>query len=311
MPEISIVMPVWQPRPEWLREAVRSALAADVDLELIVVDDGNAEPVRPLLDGVDDPRLVHLRVEHGGVSHARNAGTAAAAGRFLRYIDADDVVEEQSTTRLLTLARDGAISYEDTVVCDEELRPVKRISSRLSGDIAVPTLLGQFDSRHVSMVFPAEVIHRAGPWDTRMRVRQDFDFVLRCVEQAPVVPGEGTATFYRRHGSSATRSRGAVDAAEASTRIIVRTFFERHPELRGTAVERSARRMVYGAEARSAVQQDRPLVAVGRAFRLLPLAPGEAAGVTLRAAKRAARLSGAAMSRTTAPARAALLRRAR
>ena len=138
-----MVMPVWRPRPEWLREAVRTALDADVDLELIVVDDGNPEPVDALLDGVDDPRVVHLRVPHGGVSHARNAGTARATGRFLRYVDADDVTAERSTERLLALARDGVIAYEDTLVCDEELRPVKSISSRLQGDVAVRTGMGR------------------------------------------------------------------------------------------------------------------------------------------------------------------------
>ena len=304
-------MPVWEPRAEWLQEAVRSALAADVDLELIVIDDGNPEPVRALLDGVDDSRLVHLRVPHGGVSHARNAGTAQATGRFLRYADADDITAEHSTERLLILARGGAIAYEDTLVCDEELRPVKRISSRLSGDVAVPTLLGRFECRHVSMLFPAEVVRRAGPWDSRLRLLEDFDFVLRCVEHAPVVPGEGTATLYRRHGASATLGRGAAAEAQRARRIVVEGFFDRHAELRRTPVGRQAQRMVYAAEARAAVQQDRPLLAVARTLRLLPLAPREAVDIMLRAARRAARLSSAATTRTTAPARAFLTRRAR
>ena len=311
VPEVSMIMPVWNPRTDWLLEAVRSALAADVDLELIVVDDGNPDPIRGLLDAVDDRRLVPLRVPHGGASQARNAGTAAATGRFIRYVDADDVTAERSTERLLALARDGAIAYEDTLVCDEELRPVKRITSHLQGDVAVPTLLGRFESRHVSMLFPAEVVHRAGPWDSRLRLLEDFDFVLRCVEQAPVVPGEGTATLYRRHGASATLGPDAVTDAERARRTVVRGFFDRHPELRRTAVDRAARRMLYGAEARTAVHQDRPLLAVVRAARLLPLAPREAAGVTWRAARCAARLSSAATSRTTAPARAVLTRRAR
>ncbi|MGY1735366.1 glycosyltransferase [Geodermatophilus sp. SYSU D00684] len=302
MPEVSLVMPVWRPRAEWLREAVRAALDPDVDLELIVVDDGNPEPVRALLDDVDDPRLVHLRVPHGGVSHARNAGTERAAGRFLRYVDADDVTAEGSTQRLLALARDGAVSYEDTLVCDEELRPVKRISSRLRGDVTVPTVLGRFECRHVSMLFPAEVVRRAGPWDGRLRLLEDFDFVLRCVEQAPVVPGEGTATLYRRHDASATLGEGAVADAQRARQVVVDGFLARHPELRRTPVAREARRMVRAAGARAALQQDRPLAAVAHAVPLLPFAPRRAAGITLQAVRRAVRLSGAARTRTTARA---------
>jgi glycosyltransferase involved in cell wall biosynthesis len=56
-PLVSLVMPVWRPRPDWLLQAVRSALAQrDCELELIVVDDGNAEPLDALLAEVRDPR---------------------------------------------------------------------------------------------------------------------------------------------------------------------------------------------------------------------------------------------------------------
>lgn len=308
--EVSLVMPVWRPEPAWLLEAVDSALGEhDVDLELVVVDDGNDVPVADLLaDRLADPRLRVVRVEHGGVSAARNAGTEAATGEYLRYVDADDVVELGSTARLRALADPGTIAYEDTLVRDEASGRTFRISSRLRGSIAVECLLGEFHSRHVSMLFPREVVRRAGPWDPRLRVREDFDFVLRCLEQAPVVPGEGTATTYRRHSASATRSGRAVEDAEHASRLVVAGFFTRHPALRGSPTEREAWRRLRDAEARTALGQDRPLRAVRRATPLLRRDPVEAARWYYRAARSAARLSGAATARTTARARAALRR---
>ena len=69
VPDISLVMPVWRPRAEWLHEAVRSALdQRDCDLELIVVDDGNDDAVSDMLADVIDPRMRHIKVAHGGVS---------------------------------------------------------------------------------------------------------------------------------------------------------------------------------------------------------------------------------------------------
>jgi glycosyltransferase involved in cell wall biosynthesis len=308
-PEISLVMPVWRPDPGWLHEAVRSALGQqDCDLELVVVDDGNDVPVAEVLAEVVDPRLRHLRIPHAGVSAARNAGIDVAKGRFVRFVDADDVLEPGSTARLRALARDDLISYEDTVVCDEQLTPRYRISSRLAGHIAVPCLLGKFDSRHVSMLFPAEVVRRAGPWDSRLRVRQDFDFVLRCLEHAAVVPGEGTATFYRRHDASATRSENAVRDAQRSSRIVVTGFFERHPELCGSPVHREAWARLLRAEAGTALDRGRPLAALRLATPLFRLAPRSAAGLYLRAGRKSLRLSGAASARTTARARAVLWR---
>lgn len=310
--EVSVVMPVWRPQPEWLREAVDSVLGqSDVDLELIVVDDGNDEPVADLLTvHATDPRLRVLRVPHGGVSAARNAGVEASVGEYLRFLDADDVCEPGSTARLRALADAGTVSYEDTLVRDEASGRTYRISSRLRGSIAVECLLGEFDSRHVSMLFPREVVRRAGPWDPRLRVREDFDFVLRCLEHAPVVPGEGTATTYRRHDASATRSARAVEDAEQASRLVVAGFFGRHPELRGTPTEREAWRRLHDAEARTALHQERPLRAARLATPLVRLAPQQAARWYYRAARRAVRLSGAATARTTARARAVLRRTA-
>ena len=285
-------MPVWQPHRPWLLEAVHSALGQrSCAVEVVVVDDGNGQRVEELLSDVADRRLRHVRVEHGGVSHARNAGLAAASAPFIRFVDADDVSELDSTARLLELAAGGAIAYEDTVVCDPELQPKRRISSRLAGDISVPCLLGRFDSRHVSMLFPRTVIEAAGPWDTRLRVREDFDFVLRCLEHAPAVPGEGTATYYRRHDASATRSQSAIREAERATRAVVAGFFSRHPQLRGTSVEREVRARMHAAESTTALTADRPLEALGHVGPLLRVAPREAAGLAYRVGRCAVRLA--------------------
>ena len=63
-----------------------------------------------------------IRVAPGGVSHARNAGVAAAGGDYIRFIDSDDVLEPGSCARLLALAGAGgqpAIAYGATLNCDE------------------------------------------------------------------------------------------------------------------------------------------------------------------------------------------------
>jgi glycosyltransferase involved in cell wall biosynthesis len=302
--DVSLIMPVWRPHGPWLQEAVRSALDQDgVDLELVVVDDGNEVPVAELLGDLDDSRLRHVRVDHGGVSAARNAGLRAASGAFVRFVDADDVLETGSTRRLRALASAETISYEDTVLCDEQLRPRSRISSRLRGDVVVPCLLGRFDTRHVSMLFPRAVVDSAGPWDPTLRVAEDFDFVLRCLEHAEAEPGEGTATYYRRHDASATRSPEAVRDAQLARRAILTGFFARHPDLRSTPVWREAWTGIHRDEAGTALYRGELARAARSALPLVRLAPRKGLRFCLRLARRAARLSGAATARTIGRAR--------
>lgn len=254
-PLVSLVMPVWRPRRQWLLEAVRSSLDQQGSrIELIVVDDGNPDPVAPLLDGVDDPRLRIIRIEHAGASGARNAGSAEARGEWLRFVDADDVVAPASTARLLDLAGSDArvITYGATAFCDEALRPVWVMRSRVEGSATVSMLLGRWAVRLPSVLIPRRVVEDVGPWDPAMTISEDWDFLLRAVEHAPVRGCRAIVYYYRRHPESAVGVRAVASqhrphgpspahdptpGVTAAERVAAR-YFDRHPDQRGSRLER-------------------------------------------------------------------------
>lgn len=242
-PEVSLIMPAWRPRADWLKVAVRSALDEDAAaIELIVVDDGSEPPVATLLEGIADPRLRVVRVEHRGPYAARDAGIEVAGGAFLRFVDADDFVEPGSTGRLLALAREApeAIAYGGTLMCDEDLNPQRVVTAQRADGAVEQCVLGGFDAYVVSMVFPRPVVERAGRWaEADFPVSGDWDFVLRCLEQAPARKLDEVVTRYRRHASSITRTAD-VAAGARSGRMVLERYFERHPEQRGGELERRA-----------------------------------------------------------------------
>jgi len=268
-PDVTLVMPVWRPRVDWFRHAVESALAQEDCLcELVVVDDGNDEPVDALLSGVSDGRVSVVRVRHGGQAAACNAGIDRARGRYVRFVDADDALEPGSTARLLRLAagRDDVISYGFTVVCDAELEPRRTIASLLEGDVVEACLLGRFDVRHESLLFPQRVIALAGNWADGFAVSADWDFTLRALEHAAVRLDPEPATFYRRHGESMT-GVASVAAGEADRLRIVERFFERHPGLRGKRLERRAYASLYRDSAVAYAHLRNPRSALDRLVR--------------------------------------------
>jgi glycosyltransferase involved in cell wall biosynthesis len=240
---VSLIMPAWRPRADWLRKAVASALEEDgCELELIVVDDGCEEPVSPLLAEVADPRLRILRIDHAGPYAARNAGIAAARGTLVRFVDSDDVVEPGSTGRLAALAggEGERLAYGATLMCDEDLAPTRTVSSELEGDVTATCVLGGFEVFLTAIVFPRTVIERAGRWEeTAFAVSGDWDFVLRAVEQAPVRRLDEVVARYRRHSSSITKSADVAAGARAG-RLVLDRYFARHPEQRGSSLERRA-----------------------------------------------------------------------
>jgi glycosyltransferase involved in cell wall biosynthesis len=276
-PFVSLVMPVWRPRPDWLLQAVRSALAQrDCELELIVVDDGNAEPVDELLAKVRDPALRLVRAPHGGPSEARNAGVAEARGRLIRFVDADDVYEPDSTARLARLigGDDDVVAYGRTVFCDEELRPVWTMTTRLEGWIAAEAVLGHFRVRVQSLLFPAAVVRAAGPWDPSFPVCHDLDFIARALEHARVRSDPAVATWYRKHGESVT---SGFERGDDDIRRVIEGYLERHPERRGTGFERRAGASRHAVAARARATRGMVAPALRRLARSLALDPREAA----------------------------------
>lgn len=281
---VSVIVPAWRPRRDWLRDAVTSILdERDCELELLVVDDGSEEPVEDLLASIEDPRLRILRVEHGGPYAARDAGIAAARGEFIRFFDADDVAEPGSTGRLLALARDesGTVAYGATLMCDARLAPLRIVGSDLEGDVTEACVMGGFEVFLVSFLFPRAVVDQAGRWtEAEFPVSGDWDFVLRALEHAPVRRLDQVVTRYRRHGTSVTKTADIAAGTRAGELVLGR-YFTRHPEQRGTRLERRAYVRLYLDRARAHVWTGQYRLAarqLARAARRDPVAALAAAG---------------------------------
>jgi glycosyltransferase involved in cell wall biosynthesis len=89
LPAVSIVVPVYN--AAWcVGRAIDSVLAQGFrDFELIVVDDGSTDNTAAVLASYG-PALRIVGKPNGGLSSARNAGMAAARGRYIAFLDADD-----------------------------------------------------------------------------------------------------------------------------------------------------------------------------------------------------------------------------
>ncbi|MFC1584579.1 glycosyltransferase family 2 protein [Fibrobacterota bacterium] len=91
MPDISVIIPVYN-RKHTLKRAVDSVLLQDgVDWELVVVDDGSDDGTATLLrQYAGDGRITVLEQPNRGVSSARNAGVRASRAGYLAFLDSDD-----------------------------------------------------------------------------------------------------------------------------------------------------------------------------------------------------------------------------
>jgi len=91
-PQVTVVVPTHN-RRALLAQTMRTVLwQRDVDLEVIVVDDGSTDGTKDVVAAISDPRVRLLRIDAPeGVSVARNLGAAAGQGEWLAFCDDDDL----------------------------------------------------------------------------------------------------------------------------------------------------------------------------------------------------------------------------
>ena len=89
---ISVIMPVYDPKPDELERAIRSVLEQDMpDYEFIICDDGSRNNVKELVENFSDPRIKYLRNEQNmGCAYSLNRCIETAQGELLIRQDADD-----------------------------------------------------------------------------------------------------------------------------------------------------------------------------------------------------------------------------
>lgn len=121
-PLVSIIVPVYKTEP-YLAACLDSVLGQTVrDIEVVVIDDGSPDACPVLCDeyAARDSRVTVIHQPNGGRSAARNAGIAAAKGRWIGFVDSDDWIEPDMYETLLDAAER----------CDAQIAVCGRVEER-------------------------------------------------------------------------------------------------------------------------------------------------------------------------------------
>ena len=107
MPEISIIVPIYNVE-QYLKRCVDSILAQTFkDFELILVDDGSPDSCPFICDEYAriDSRIKVIHKANGGPSDARNAGLEMAMGNYIAFVDSDDWIASDTYEYLYELIK--------------------------------------------------------------------------------------------------------------------------------------------------------------------------------------------------------------
>lgn len=194
-PMFSIVVATLNARA-LLGRTLASLQAQDlVDWELQLIDAASADGTADLARALGDARIQVLSEPDQGIADAWNKGVHRSRGRWLIFLGAGDELPANALRRLArAVPADGApaVLYGDTALLAEDGgiqlnygRPIAAGGPRLG-----------FPFLHPACATHRAVFHQIGPFDTRLRIAIDGDFLLRAWRQGlPFVQADHTVVM--------------------------------------------------------------------------------------------------------------------
>ena len=205
---ISIITPCYNSE-KYIAETIQSVLNQGFEnWEWWIVDDKSSDKSVEVIRQFDDPRIHLIALDkNAGAAEARNIGLEKASGRFITFLDSDDVWLPHflETSLNFLIENNEELVYATYKRCDEDLEPVLEdflaedniTYKRILYNCPIPMLTAMYDSKRIGKVRIPEV-----------DMREDYAMwieILRKIPQARAI--REPLAIYRIRKSSYSRNK--------------------------------------------------------------------------------------------------------
>src|SRR5205809_4788505 len=210
MPEVTVIMPMRNARP-FVTEALQSILVErEIELEVIVIDDGSTDGSGVAVSAIDDPRVRMVAGPGEGIAAAFNVGLAESMGKIIMRCDADDRYPPQRISHQVRWLREhadfgavcGAFAAMDARGRSELPFHLPADASERSDELRA----GEIRTHLCTFAVRAEIFEKIGGARNFFVVGEDLDLQLRLGEACRVWYVPQTTYVYRLHDASITHS---------------------------------------------------------------------------------------------------------
>jgi len=131
MDMVSVITPAWNSE-KYIEETIRSVQRQSyTNWEMIIVDDGSTDNTVKIVENISKNdtriRLIKLK-ENGGAAKARNCALMEAGGRFIAYLDADDIWKPDKLKKQVQFMQENRYGFSCTSyeVIDDSGKPLNK-----------------------------------------------------------------------------------------------------------------------------------------------------------------------------------------
>lgn len=185
-PRIAVLMPVFNPRPEWLQAAIDSVRAQVYPhWELCIADDASTDPaIRPLLEAASatDARIkVVFRSQNGHISACSNSALTLVEAPWIALLDHDDLLPADA----LAWVADAINKHPQACLfySDEDKLAIdgRRFGPYFKSDWNPVLMEAQNMVSHLG-VYATALVRGVGGFREGFEGSQDYDLAWRCLE---------------------------------------------------------------------------------------------------------------------------------
>jgi hypothetical protein len=222
-PFVSVVIPLYNKADSILETLCSAAGQIDVEFEIVVVDDGSTDGGARLVETTGVPQLRLIQQANAGVSAARNRGIAAAEGKWIALLDADDLWSSDHLACLLNAVEDGVTiaAFSNLRLQSRGGRPLieRKIAAQKVDDYFSFALSnGGYPMSSSSLLVRRDELMAAGLFAIGISAGEDIDMWCRLACRGPFVYNARLSTTYNDVRSPSNR-------AGSGAREVVRPLF--------------------------------------------------------------------------------------
>lgn len=194
---VSVITPVYN-RLDYLEETIDSVLKQSyTDFEFLIIDDYSTQNIEEFVSGYSDPRIKFLNNNRKkGAQGARNTGLIESKGRWIAFLDSDDIWMPDKLDKQLEVMISSGSKFSFTnwyVKSNEEISVHKNIT----GNIYKSNFIGTFSS----VVICSDLISKVGLLDEDLVSCQDWDYWIRVLKYQEALHIEEPLLIYRKVGN--------------------------------------------------------------------------------------------------------------
>jgi GT2 family glycosyltransferase/ADP-heptose:LPS heptosyltransferase len=185
-PLVSVIIPTFN-RQDSIKEALESVLAQTFqDFEAIVINDGGADVSEVINTCNHDERIVYLQhKENKGLAAARNTAIKAARGKYIAYLDDDDIYYPEHLEILVGFleSSDYKVAYTDSYQADQTRIADRYVTTRkeiiYSYDFNKEKFLIHNYIPVLNLVYRRDLLEDVGSFDETLSTHEDWELLIR------------------------------------------------------------------------------------------------------------------------------------